>query len=70
MLNIEFETKRKFYLKLREFIASYEFIHKGSEQLRRLYKVLSLRREIIDKLFTDTVSFTVDRTDVDSPKMY
>ena len=69
VLNIEFETKRKFYLKLGEFIASYEFVYKGPEQLRRLHKVLSLRREIIDKLFTDTVSFTVDRTNVDSPEM-
>ena len=69
VLNLEFETKRKFYLKLGNFISSYEFVNKGSKELRRLYKVLDLRREIIDKLFTDVVSFTVDRTYVDSPEM-
>lgn len=69
VLNLEFETKRKFYLKLGQFISSFEFVHKGSEELRRLYKVFSLRREIIDKLFTDTVCFTQDRTNVDSPEM-
>ena len=69
VLNLEFETKRKFYLKLGQFISYFEFVHKGSEELRRLYKVLSLRREIIDKLFTDTVCFTQDRTNVDSPEM-
>ena len=30
---------------------------------------MSLRREIINKLFTDTVSFTEDRTNVDSREM-
>ena len=71
ILNVEFETKRKFYLKLAEFISCYEFVcpDKCNEVLRPLYKVLSLRREIIDKLFTDVVSFTVDRTQVDSPEM-
>lgn len=69
VLNIEFETKRKFYLKLGHFISSYEFTNKGSEDLRRVYKVLSLRREIINKLCTDVVSFTVDRTNPDSEEM-
>ena len=69
VLNLEFETKRKFYLKLGQFISYFEFVHKGPEELRRLYKVLALRREIINKLFTDSVCFTVDRTKVDSPEM-
>lgn len=69
VLNLEFETKRKFYIKLGHFISSFEFVNKGSEDLRRLYKVLCLRREIINKLFTDIVSFTENRKDVDSPEM-
>ncbi len=69
VMNVEFETKRKFYLKLGDFISSYEFTNKGSEELRRVYKVLSLRREKINKLCTDVVSFTVDRTNPDSEEM-
>lgn len=69
VLNVEFETKRKFYLKLSNFISSYEFVHKGAPELRGLYKVLSLRREIINKLFTDFVSFKEDRHDNSSKEM-
>lgn len=69
IMNVEFETKRKFYLKLSDFISSYEFTNKGSEELRRFYKVLDLRREIINKLCTDVVSFTVDRTNPDAEEM-
>lgn len=69
VLNLEFETKRKFYLKLGHFISCYDYAHNGPEDLRNLYKVLSLRREIIDKLFTDIVSFTEDRTNIDAAEM-
>ena len=69
VLNLEFESKRKFYLKLGSFISKAKYEHKDCEDLRRLYKVLSLRREIINKLFTDVVSFVEDRDDVESPEM-
>ncbi len=69
VLNLEFETKRKFYLKLGGFIARCKYQHNETEVLRRLYKVLSIRREIVDKLFTDVVSFLEDRNDVESPEM-
>ena len=69
VLNLEFETKRKFYTKLDDFISSYEFIHSEDVSLKRLYKVLSLRREIIDKLFTDVVKFVDNRLDVESEEM-
>lgn len=69
VLNLEFETKRKFYLKLGHFISCYQYKHEGPNDLNRLYKVLSLRREFIDKLFTDVVSFTEDNNDVDSKEM-
>lgn len=68
VLNFEFETKRKFYLKLGSFIARSKYKHNDEEALRSLYKVLSLRREIVDKLCTDVVSFVEDRNDVESPE--
>ena len=69
VLNLEFETKRKFYTKLDDYISNYEFVHKGDIPLKRLYKVLSLRREIIDKLFTDVVRFVENRYDSESSEM-
>ena len=69
VLNLEFETKRKFYIKLDNFISSYEFVHKGDILLKRLHKVLSLRREIVDKLFTDVVRFVENRFDPESEEM-
>ena len=69
VLNLEFETKRKFYLKLGDFISCYQYKHEGYEDLRRLHKVLSLRREFINKLFTDVVSFVEDNNDVESKEM-
>ncbi|MBE6536891.1 MAG: hypothetical protein E7673_02950 [Ruminococcaceae bacterium] len=69
VLNLEFETKRKFYTKLDDFISSYEFIHSEDVSLKRLYKVLSLRREIIDKLFTDVVKFVENRLYSESDEM-
>ena len=69
VLNFEFETKRKFYLKCAHFISCYDYKHKGHEDLKRLYKVLSLRREFIDKLMTEVVSFVKDNTDPDSPEL-
>ena len=69
VLNLEFETKRKFYTKLDDFIFCYEFVHEGDLPLKRLHKVLSLRREILDKLFTDVVRFVENRYDSKSPEM-
>ena len=69
VLNLEFETKRKFYTKLDDFISCYEYVHKGDIPLKRLYKILSLRREIINKLFTDVVKFVENRFDSDSDEM-
>ena len=69
VLNLEFETKRKFYIKLDNFISSYEYVHKGDLMLKRLYKVLSLRREIIDKLFTDVVRMVENRLDPKSEEL-
>ena len=68
VLNFEFETKRKFYIKLGAFIARCKYKHNDFADLKRLYKVLSLRREIIDKLCTDVVSFVEDGYDVESPE--
>ena len=69
VLNLEFETKRKFYVKLDDFIGKYEYVHKSDPPLKRLHKVLSLRREIIEKLFTDVVLFVEDRLDLQSEEM-
>ena len=69
VLNLEFETKRKFYLKLGDFISCYQYKHEGYKDLRRLHKVLSLRREFINKLFTDVVSFVEYNNDVESKEM-
>lgn len=87
VLNLEFETKRKFYLQLADFISCYDFnenkvkglsrLYRSEENidihtvgdLQRLYKVLSLRREFINKLFTDIVSFVNDNNDVESEEM-
>lgn len=69
ILNVEFETKRKFYHKCDHFISCYDYKHEGSPALNRLYKVLNLRREFITKLMTEVVEFTEDRLDPDSPPM-
>ena len=69
VLNLEFETKRKFYTKLDDFISCCEYAHKGDLALKRLYKVLSLRREILNKLFTDVVRFVENRYDSESEEL-
>lgn len=69
VLNLEFETKRKFYTKLDDFISCYEYVHKSDLALKRLHKVLSLRREILDKLFTDVVRFVENRYDPKSEEL-
>lgn len=69
ILNIEFETKRKFYHKCDVFIKNFGFDHKKHPALNRLYDVLHYRREFITKLMTEVVEFTEDRSDPDSPPM-
>jgi len=69
VLNLEFETKRKFYSKLDDFIAIYEYKHEGDIALERLHKVLSLRREIFNKLFTEVVRFVENRLDPKSKEL-
>ncbi|MBE6645928.1 MAG: hypothetical protein E7612_11270 [Ruminococcaceae bacterium] len=69
ILNVEFETKRKFYHKCDHFISCYDYKHECSPALHRLYKILDLRREFITKLMTEVIEFTEDRLDLDSPPM-
>ena len=88
ILNIEFETKRKYYVGLdnvldtfslmdeKSFTYNYLIPHFEREQrspeLTRLYKILMLRREIIDNLTSEKVLFVENRCpdDADGASFY
>ena len=67
IINCEYETKRKYYAGLDSFFnqrytdQSLFYIKPRFNQLERLHRVLSYRREIIDDLTTKKVCFIKDR---------
>ncbi len=61
IMNIEFQTKRRFYVSCENFIDEIIFNYEGKPELSRLYKVLSCQREICDYLTTNTVSFVENK---------
>lgn len=73
IVNVEYETKRKFYVNAADYIEQMQksgnIVVNEASPLARLHLVLGLRREIITRLTTDIVRFVVDRKDPDSPPM-
>lgn len=66
IINVEFETKRKYYAALKCFFDSRYYTSVFYKEpkysaLQRLHKILSYRREIIDDLTTKKVCFVADR---------
>ncbi len=61
VLNIEFETKRKFYLKLSGYFERQKLTEKAPFNLSRVYLVLKCRKEILKKLTGDVVKFVKNR---------
>ncbi len=69
VLNIEFETKRKLYLKLVGYFRLQKLKEKAPVFLDRLYLVLKCRKEVFNKLTCDVVKFVNDRKDEKSDYM-
>ncbi len=69
IMNVEFETKRKFYMNQAEFIDIIKTDVKQGQPLSRLYRILSLRREFITRLTTQTVCLREDRKDPEAPML-
>ncbi len=71
IMNIEFETKRKFYLRLSDFYNAFKLVDDDCEilKLKRLFQVLKSRDIVLKWLTTEEVNFTVNRSDPDSPSM-
>ena len=59
IMNIEFETKRKFYYECNDFIMAH--ISKKFNLLDRLYTINDLRAEFCHYLLTDTVCFVKNK---------
>ncbi len=59
--NIEFQTKRRFYVSCESFMEEMIFRYEGKPELQRIYKVLSCQREICDYLTTNTVCFVENK---------
>lgn len=69
IMNVEFETKRKFYMNQSEFVDIVKTDVKQGEPLSRLLRILSLRREFITRLTTQVVCLREDRKDPESPML-
>ena len=69
IMNVEFETKRKFYVGLDWCLNdASRFVLEGERpQLRRLYLLFELRRPILNELTTERVVFRADNSDPGSP---
>lgn len=68
IMNIEFQTKRKFYMTCDSFIEGYEPKEVPDIRLKRLYRILELRSVFLDYLTSEKgVSFVEDRKVKDSP---
>ena len=72
IMNIEYQTKRKFYSSLNDFIEMYQmpyfesgkfkgFYEKGTLPLFRLFSILTLRSEICNYLTSTTLSFVENK---------
>ena len=72
IINVEFQTKRKFYLSTEEFIKShgifqktrdgqYEFIDESKVPLLRLWTIILLRSQYCDYLTTKSLRFVKDK---------
>ena len=57
ILNIEFQTKRHYYMQLNSWLKDHEFKFQGIRELQRLYKLIYVRRGILDHLMSEIVSF-------------
>lgn len=55
--NIEFQTKREFYVSFTKCIKELVYHHDGIPKLEPLFKLLFLRRDFLDYLTTKTVCF-------------
>lgn len=67
VVNLEYQTKRRFYRSLDDFFNTVEFTNSiGFPDLRRIFSVLSARAEILDYLTSNTVAFVEDRMDAKS----
>ena len=69
IMNVEFETKRKFYVGLDWCLNdASRFVLEGERpELRRLYLLFELRRPILNELTTERVVFRADNSDPGSP---
>lgn len=66
ILNVEFQTKRRFYASVGEqYLSAIDYRYNGEAVLERLMKLVSLSPEFLDYLTRETVCFVADREDAE-----
>lgn len=66
--NVEFQTKRKFYKSLDNWVREHPFSYEGIPELERLYKLIYLRKSILNYLTNKAVCF-VDKKGTKEEKL-
>lgn len=66
--NIEFQTKRGLYKSLDKWIGEQYFEYEGIKELERLYKIIYLRKSVLNYLMTETISFVDNKGKKDEHK--
>ena len=66
IMNVEFQTKRRFYASVGEqFLSGMDYHYDGDPKLEKLMKLVSLTPEFLDYLTGEAVCFVTDRNDKD-----
>ena len=66
IMNVEFQTKRRFYASVGEqFLSGMVYHYDGDPALEKLMKLVSLSPEFLDYLTSETICFVADREDAD-----
>ena len=66
IMNVEFQTKRRFYASVGEqFLSGMVYHYDGDPALEKLMKLVSLSPEFLEYLTRETICFVADREDAD-----